>query len=221
MADALSDQTWAEFCKAAGRTPDAEARAMLSAVLFEEYPAFAYHRERVARARKRSERMLKHLDAFAELYRQAWLPHLPVDEFQAILNGRASPFVDDVKTARDLWYIAGLRRRPLSMWLAARAIQRANQGKRNTQHEWLCHRLCTIWLDYFHANGLSITRGGPLIRFMLAAMRQIMPQEMPSPETVRDGIKRERVERDNAAQLSFEFKLRENDRGGLTLGKKF
>ena len=82
------------------------------------------------------------------------------------------------------------------------------RGKRVEQREWLYHRLCTIWLDHFHAPGLSLTRGGPLIRFMLAALRQIMPQEeLPDPETVRDGIKRERKERTKAAQLSLELKV--------------
>jgi hypothetical protein len=195
MPSALTDSAWADICAAAQRTPDAAARAMLSAVLFDEYPAFAYDRERVAKALRRSERMMKHLGAFT-LDHRAQFPH-----------------ADDIKTERDVFYIQRLHRRAEAVWLVARALRRANQGKRNVQHEWLCHRLCTVWLDYFHAPGLSITRGGPLIRFMLAALRQVMPQEeLPSPETVRDGIKRERDERANAAQLCFELKLRETTR---------
>jgi hypothetical protein len=44
---ALSDQAWAEICAAAKRPPDAEARTVLAAILFDEYPAFAYPREHV------------------------------------------------------------------------------------------------------------------------------------------------------------------------------
>jgi hypothetical protein len=184
VAAALSDQAWAEICAAGGLTPDAEARAALAAVLFDEYPAFAYDRVRVATAYRRAARMLKHLNNFAANHRAQFAQ------------------ADDIMTERDLFYIERLRRRALSVWLAARAIRRANKGKRNVQHEWMCHRLCTVWLDYFHAPGLSITHGGPLVRFMLAALRQVIPQEkLPKPETVRAGIKRERDERDNAAQL--------------------
>ena len=50
MADALSDQAWADICAAAERTPDAGTRERLSTILFKEYPVFHYDRERVARA---------------------------------------------------------------------------------------------------------------------------------------------------------------------------
>ena len=79
------------------------------------------------------------------------------------------------------------------------------------QREWLYHRLCTVWLDHFHAPGLTYSvpsRGGPpygpLIAFILAAAGLVMP-ELPSPKTVRDAINRERIERENAKQLSFYF----------------
>jgi hypothetical protein len=90
----LTDAAWAEICAAAKHAPDAEARAFLSAVLFEEYPAFARmnDRARVAKALRRAERMLKHLDAFAELYWQARLSRLPRDQFQVMVTGRADAF---------------------------------------------------------------------------------------------------------------------------------
>jgi hypothetical protein len=213
VADVLTDQAWADFCAAAKRTPDAEARAVLSALLYEEYPAFHYDRKRVAAILRQSEQMLKHLDAFAELYQQAWRPHLPGDQFKAILEGRADAFfADDKDTERDLWSIATLRRRrPEALWLAARAIRRANKGRKNVQHEWLYHRLCGIWLDHFRANDLTYTvppLGGPpqgeLIAFVLAVAREVMPK-LPSAETVRDAIDRERIERENAKQLYLHF----------------
>jgi hypothetical protein len=72
VADTLPDAAWADICAAAaGHIPDVEARAELSTILFKEYPGvFAYDRARVAAAYKRAGQMLKHLDAFAKLYRQ-------------------------------------------------------------------------------------------------------------------------------------------------------
>ena len=160
--------------------------------------------------------MLKHLAAFAELYQQALLPDLPLDQFQAILTGYASPFVDDVRTKDELSCIKMLRQRPESEWLGARAKQRAHQGKRNVQREWLYHRLCTVWLDHFGANALTYSVPslggkpyGPLIAFMLAVIRQIVSEEkLPSPETVRDAIDRERRDRERSKQLNFFLRLR-------------
>jgi hypothetical protein len=218
VADALTDEAWAKICKAARLTPDAEARSALATLLFEEYPAFAYDRERWATNHQRSERMLKHLAEFAELYRQAWLPHLLVDELQAIIAGHASALKTDVRTEADLYWIKMLWRRPEHVWLAARAIRRANKGQRNQQREWLYHRLCGIWLDHFHANDLTVTippwggpPEGPLIEFMLATMRQIMPpSELPkSTETLRYAIDRERKERNNVAQLRLDLRQRQ------------
>src|SRR5262249_53797011 len=128
VARALTDQAWADICAAASpHRPDTEARAVLSAVLFEEYPAFAYNRERVITAQERAERMLELLDAFAELYRQAWRPQLPADEFEAILAGRAEAFIaDNVKTERDLWSIARLRQRTEAVLEYNTTIRQAN-----------------------------------------------------------------------------------------------
>ena len=43
MAQTLSDEAWAAFLAAAKpHTPDADARAALSKVLFEDYPGYAY-----------------------------------------------------------------------------------------------------------------------------------------------------------------------------------
>jgi hypothetical protein len=216
VAAALSDEAWAKIRKAAGLTRDAEARAALATLLFEEYPAFAYDRARWATAYQRSERMLKYIAELAELYRQAWLPDLPVDQFQAILAGHASALKTDVRTEADLYWFKLLWRRPEHVWLGARAIRRANKGQKNQQREWLYHRLCGIWLDNFHANNLTVTippwggpPEGPLIEFMLAAMRQIIPHsELPSTESLRRAIDRERKERANAAQLRLDLQQR-------------
>ena len=211
MAATLTDFAWADICAAGGLTPDAEARAALSAFLFEEYPAFAYDREGVARKRKRSERMLKHLAAIAELYRQALLPDLSPDQFQAIVAA-----ADDIRIEAELWSIKMLQKRASSEWLAARAIQRANARRKSPQRELLYHRLCGVWLDHFGANALSYSvpslggsPHGPLIAFMLAAIRQVVPEDaLPDAETVRDAIDRERAERERAKQLNLFLRLR-------------
>ena len=185
---------------------------MLSAVLFEEYPVFAYNREHVAMRNKRAERMLRHLDAFAELYRQAWRPHLPADEFEAILAGRAEAFIaDNVKTERDLWSIARLRQRTEAVLLYTDIIRYANARNQSTQRAMLYHRLFTVWLDHFHAAQLTYSRqatepSGPLVDFILTAMRQIMPEDgLPSREAVRDNIDDERRGRE---QLASELRKR-------------
>jgi hypothetical protein len=123
---------------------------------------------------------------------------------------------DDVKSECDLWCLKILRRRTEATWLGARAIRRANAGRKSVQREWLYHRLCTAWLDHFHAPDLRYSRPakggepyGPLIAFMIAAIRQIMPEDAPSAETVRDAIDRERRERDNVKQLTLPLWERE------------
>ena len=189
MAD-LSDEAWADICDAAGRSPDVEARATLSAILFDEYPAFAYNREHVAEALKRSQRMLKHLGAFVADYRAQF----PTD--------------DDVKTKRDLGCIEGLRRRAEALWLVAQTIRRAHTGHKNVQREWLYYRLCSVWIDYFDGElvySRPSRRGppyGPLINFMLAAIRQVVSEDdLPSSETVRNAIDDERRGRERMQQL--------------------
>ena len=220
MAGVLSDQAWAAICAAAGQhkpplIPDAEARERLSKVLFEDYPVFAYDRERVAAALRRSEQMLIHLGAFAEFYRQAWLPHLPQDEVDVIFAGRASAFIDDKDKSieRDCWSIAMLRQRAEAAWLTARAIRRAHRGHRNVQREWLCNQLCTVWLWDFHAPDLTCSVPswggapyGPLIEFLRAAIREVVAEEeLPSPYALRDAIRREAAEREKARQFGLRF----------------
>jgi len=215
----LSDQAWADICAAAGRMPDSEARTELSKILFDEYPAFAYDPSREAARLKRSEQMLKQLGDVAELYRQTWLPRLPVDELQAILTGRAIPCLPrlpadeiqaniDVKTERDFCALRNLWLRTQTVWLAAHVILNRNAGRKSLQREWLYHRLCGLWLDHFDGE-LKVSvppsggpPGGRLIAFMLAALRQIVSADaLPSSETVRDAIDRERRERENLRQL--------------------
>src|SRR5262249_6186476 len=152
---------------------------------------------------RRSERMLKNLDKFAADYCAAFAP---TDE-----AARADAVTNTVRITPDLWAIEGLRKQALGLWLYSRAIRRANKGRKSMQREWLYHRLCRVWLDHFHADKLTYnvpSRGGPpygpLIAFVLAAARVVM-SELPSPETVRDGIDREKVERENAKQLFFYF----------------
>jgi hypothetical protein len=190
----LSDQAWRDFCAAAvaaGLTPDAEARAFLSAVLFEEYPAFARmnDRARVAKGLRRAERMLKHLAAFADDY-------------------RAQPSPDVVETEAHFWCMRLLRQYAEANWLGARVIRRANAGRKSVPREWLYHRLCSIWLDNFGGEltvrvpPLGGPPYGPLIDFILAAFRQVASaDELPSPETVRDAIDREDRERKLLRQL--------------------
>jgi len=198
----LSDQAWADICAAAGHAPDAEARAVLSNILFNEYPAFHYDRKRVDAALRRAERMLKALKKLAADY--------------------CAQFTDaDVRTERDLWALEMLRRRAEAVWLVARAIRRAHRGRQNVQREFLYHRLCSVWLDHFHATELKYSRPskggdpfGPLIDFMLAAMRQIV-SELPDSETVADAIDRERIGRENARQLSFYLERRSAIAGSL------
>jgi hypothetical protein len=220
VAGVLSDQAWAAICAAAGQhkpplIPDAEARERLSKVLFKDYPVFAYDRERVAAALRRSEQMLIHLGAFAEFYRQAWLPHLLEDEVDAIFAGRASVFIDDKDKSieRDCWFIAKLRQRAEAAWLTARAVRRAHRGHRNVQQEWLFNQLCTAWLWDFRAPKLTYSVPswggppyGPLIEFLRAAIPEVVTkEELPSPYALRDAILRERDERENARQLGLRF----------------
>ena len=65
-----------------------------------------------------------------------------------------------------------------------------------------------MWLYDFHAPlkyripPLGGPPRGPLISFILAAAALVMPM-VPSPETVRDAIDRERKEHENARQLGL------------------
>jgi hypothetical protein len=198
MATALTNAAWIAICKAAKLLPDPETRAELSACLFAEYPAFAYDRKRVAATLKRSMAALEHCKALAKLYQQ--VPARP----------------DDIMRERDFFYIERLHRRALAHVLACRAIRRANAGRRDPQREWLISRLCGVWLDNFGAPDLTVTvpplggaPRGPLIEFLLAAMRPIMPRrELPSRASLPRMIMREREERENAKQLRLELRER-------------
>jgi hypothetical protein len=198
VAAALTNTAWTKICAAAECRPDAdaEARAALSKLLFDEYPAFAYDRERVAKDREQAEQMLEQLDAFAKLYRQTFLPGLPVDQFEAIVTSYASPAIPGkVKDARVLWCIAGIRRRVLVKLHGALVQQEANRRQKSEQHAMLYHWLCEMWLDYFQ--GPELPPAGPprtpLVDFILVAMRLVMPKrELPLPDTVRDAIEHQR-----------------------------
>lgn len=210
MADELSDEAWADICVAAERPHAAEARAVLSTILFEEYPRLARDPKRWRARRKQAEQALKHLAAFAELFRQEWLPHISVDQFQAILAGPASALTAaglDVNTEGHLWFIKKLRKRTELVWCGAQAFLWANARRRNSQREWLYHELYSVWLDHFHApdfGGWSVpSKGGPpagpLIAFMLTAMGQVM--KLPKPEAVRRAIVRVRKRREAAPEF--------------------
>jgi hypothetical protein len=207
---ALSDAAWREICEPAELDTDADARAELSVCLFIEYPAFTYDRKRVAADLRRDSAKLKHYKALAELYQQT--PPLPGD---------------DIKRERDLFYIERLHRRALAGVLACRAIRRANRRRSNPQREWLISRLSGIWLYNFGAPDLTYTvpswggpPSGPLIEFLLAAMRQIVPHDkLPKAHAWRDLIDRERRARENARQLRLDLRRRSNE--VLTRKKNF
>jgi hypothetical protein len=207
----LTDEAWADLCAAAKRhkpplTPDAEARAKMAAVLFDWYPAFAYDPARAELALALSERMLGHINAFAGLYHQAWLSHLPVEDFRRLLSVPASLFPDNVQTGFHLLGMRRLRSYVEANVLYYRIIRSANARNASVQREMLYHWLCDIWLENFGA--LRLKRGA-LIAFMLAAMKPILaPGALPSRGALSDAIKRERKQRENVAQLCFEFERR-------------
>jgi hypothetical protein len=93
MPPALTKTAWAKICAAAGRKPaaEAEARATLSRILYDEYPAFAYNRERVAKDIECAQQKLKQIDAFAKLYRQTFLPVSAVKPWRWKSSRRLSP----------------------------------------------------------------------------------------------------------------------------------
>lgn len=202
VAAELSDQAWADICAAAKpHTPDADARAVLSKVLFEDYPGFTYDRELVATATERAKCMLENLAAFEADYRA---------QFVRADDGKTTPTNETernaaVKTERDLLRIEDLRRRTADVLLDARTQQHHNDRRRNVQRGMLYHWLCGVWLDHFHGE-LTYSRptgepSGPLVEFILMAMRQIMPEdELPKRETLRNTIDRERNGREDLRQ---------------------
>jgi hypothetical protein len=216
VAAALTNTAWTKICAAAERKPAAadEARAALSKILFNDYLFFAYDRERVEQDRQQAGQMLEQLDTLAALYRRMFLPDLPANELRAILDGYASPLVaDDVKTERDLWSIALMRRRALAKLLGAEAQQEANGRNKSEQRAFLYHWLCEVWLEYFEGPELPDVgpRRTPLVNFILAAMGLIMPKgDLPKPDTVRDNIERQRRGR---ASLRAQSQRRWGDAG--------
>ena len=142
-------------------------------------------------------------------------------KLDAELYRQAPAHGDDVMRERNLFYIERLRRSAQAQVGACQVIRRANKGHGNPQRDWLIGRLCGIWLDNFGGGRLTVTVGntpcGPLINFLLAAMRQVMP-DLPPPETLRDIIDREREGRENTLQLLLELK-QQRANGGSTREK--
>jgi hypothetical protein len=236
VAGASSDQAWwAEICTAAGRhRPDAEARAVLSKVLFEDYPGFTFDRERTIAAAKRFEHMLEHLAAFEADYRVQFPPPpdgwWKTDRDYERRRGRHDPARqwrenkrnNAIKIERDLHYLEDLRRRTEHDLLIARTLQDANEGRRNLPRSMLYTWLCSVWIDHFggeltydrSAGELGGEPGGPLVEFILAAMRQVMAEdELPKRETVRDNIDRDRCGREELAFGREKLALQARNRG--------
>jgi hypothetical protein len=205
MPGALDDQAWADICAAAAKhVPDAEARAEMSACLFVEYSAMAAvvsDRAHVKDMHDRAQKIGKQAATLAASIRQQMAAR------------RRVPAEDDDPLWRDLRHALVVFQSARNQVLGYRAILRANARRKNAQREWLISRLCGIWLDHFHAPKLAYSRkrggppSGPLIRFMLAAMRQIMPR-LPSPETIADAIDRERADRKRAKQMRKKLEQR-------------
>jgi hypothetical protein len=211
VAAALTNTAWAKIYAAAERKPNAEveARAMLSKILFEQFPVFRFDRERVARAAVRAKRMLKHLAAFEADYRAQF----PSGVWKTDQDYESKRNVA-IKTERDLRCLEGLRLRTKDVLLAALALQHANDRRRNEQHAMLCHWLCEMWLDHFE--GPELPPAGPLrtplVNFILAAMRLVVPKrDLPQPDTVRDAIDHQRKGR--ASLRAQDPRLREQSGG--------
>jgi hypothetical protein len=199
MSRALTNTEWQKFCAAAGRKPviaEAEAREMLSAILFDERPFEPYDYEREEVRRERLTRMVAHLNAFTADYCAEFTP---ADD--AV---RTSDIKIRIKP--DLWCLEGLRRRTELALLAAHTRQRQNTGHRNAQHAMLYFRLCELWLDYFEGALQSPVQPElpppgrfrtPLVKFVQEAMRRVMPplSKLPKGRAVRDAIDLECQER--------------------------
>ena len=191
VADKHSDQAWADICAAAKpHRPDAEARVVLSTVLFEEYPVFAYDRERVAMRKKRAKRMLETLEAFTADY---------CTEFELTDDAtRVDAVTNTARIKPDLWCVEKLRQRVEAVLVYAEVIRRANARRQSNQLAMLYHRLFTVWFDHFGRAKLTYSYiakkpAGPLVDFILTAMRQIMPKDaLPSREAIRDNIDSQR-----------------------------
>jgi hypothetical protein len=198
----LSARAWIEICEAARLIPDADARAEMSAILFVEYPGMNFDRAHVRDMHDRALKIGKQAAKLAMLIR-------------AQMNKRRRvPAAEDDALWRNLCCVNVVLRSTRLHVLGYRAIRRAYRGRKDARQEWLVSQLCGIWLDHFHAPGLTYSvpsRGGPphgpLIAFLQAAMRRVL-HVTPNAETLRDAIDRERVERENARQLRFELERR-------------
>jgi hypothetical protein len=147
--------------------------------------------------------MLEHLDAFTADYCAEFEP--------SDAAARADP---PIRIKPDLWSLEGLRQCVEAVLRMAHVLQRANARRQSLQRAMLYEWLCTIWLDHF---GGKLTYGrratsevsGPLVEFLLAAMRQVMPKDaLPSREAVRDNIDDQRRERENAKHAAKKLKKR-------------
>jgi hypothetical protein len=210
VVGALSDEAWGRICAAAGRAPDAGTRERLSVILFEEYSAFTFDREREQAKLRLGKLMLERLGAFAEFYRRVWLCDVPEDEVEAIFAGLASAFLDDKSIERDCWSIARLRLRAEALFLGAERVLAAYRGKRNIERAWLYGQLCHVWIWNFHGTLTATTPplggppGGALIKFLLAVLRLVIPEEkLPNAYGLKDVIVREDALREKARQLGL------------------
>jgi hypothetical protein len=203
---------WRKICAEAGRKPEteAEARAALSQVLFNDYPT--YDRERIAAIVERAERMLEQLAAFEADYRVQFPSGVwKTDQDYEIKRHIAN------RNERGLRWLEDLRGRTATVLDEARRQQRANARRRNTRQEMLYHSLCGVWLDYFEGPELPPPGSArtPLVNFVLAAMRLVVPRrELPKPDTVRDNIERERLARERSRRIAERVRLRRERSGG-------
>ena len=191
-ANALTNTAWRKLCAAAERRPnaEAEARAALARILFVDFPAFAFDRERTIAVRERAERMRDHLNAFEADYRVQFPSVVWKTDCDYEIKRNIA-----VKIERDLFYVESLRQRTADVLLVATTLQDANDRRQNVQHAMLYHWLCELWLDHFEGPELppvGLLRT-PLVNFILAAMRLVVPRgALPKSDTVRDAITRQR-----------------------------
>jgi hypothetical protein len=195
----LTDAAWADICAAAEpHVPDAEARGLLAKALFEDYPGFTYNRERAKADIARAERMLAGLAVLEADHREQF----PIEAWKPDQDYEVWRYFNSRKEV-GLRCIEYLRGQAENVLVGLRVVQGANIARRNEQRASLYAWLCGIWLDHFggalvydrHGGEFFDKPGGPLVGFILAAMRQVMPKDaLPSHEAIRDNIDRNRHE---------------------------
>ena len=120
--------------------------------------------------------MREHLDAFEADYRVQF----PSDVWKTDLRLRDQAQHRRSEIERDLFYVEGLAAASGGVLLVATASRVPMTGRERAAREWLYHRLCELWLDHFQAAPPGFRRSAccarPLVNFILAAMRQIMPR---------------------------------------------